>query len=142
MTDANKLAFSFCLWQIADKKLILNFTESRLLSPQEANKASVVREALFLVWSLKKVEFIIRAHDYLWLALTDCSKLVYLSRINSYQPRFANFQIAHIPGPQIFLTDLTTRLFFQFEQKVNSKNVMSQLFSKLVPLTLRELVYK
>ena len=55
---------------------------------------------------------------------------------------FANLQIAHIPGPQIFLADLTTRLFFQFERRVNSKDEMSQLFSKLVPLPPKELAYK
>ena len=152
MSDASKLAISFCLWQISEGKLILNFTESRLLSPQESNKSSVVREALSLVWSLKKVEFIVRSHKHICLALTDCSALVFLSRINSYQPRFLemscfissfpNLQIAHVPGPQIFLADLTTRLYFQFEQRVNSKDEISQLFSKLVPLPPKEMDYK
>ena len=152
MSDASKLAISFCLWQISEGKLILNFTESRLLSPQESNKSSVVREAISLVWSLKKVEFIVRSHKHICLALTDCSALVFLSRINSYQPRFLemscfissfpNLQIAHVPGPQIFLADLTTRLYFQFEQRVNSKDEISQLFSKLVPLPPKEMDYK
>ena len=55
---------------------------------------------------------------------------------------FPNLQIAHVPGPQIFLADLTTRLYFQFEQRVNSKDEISQLFSKLVPLPPKEMDYK
>ena len=151
-SDASKLAIRFCLFQIAGGKLFLNFTELRLMSPQEANKASVAHEVLCLVWSLRKLEFIIRNHPNVCVGLTDCRTLVYLSRINSYQPKFLemsciissfpNLQIAYVPRVQLFLADITTRLFFLYKQKENSKDEISQLFSKLVPLPPKEMDYK
>ena len=71
MCDASKLAISFNLWQIVNGQMGLNLTESRFLSPAEANKASIARESLALVWSLKKTEHIIRSHGiFVWAWLT------------------------------------------------------------------------
>jgi hypothetical protein len=122
-TDASDYGIgSYCYQTVDDRVYHIAFV-SKLLSAQETRWSTIEKEAYAIVYSLKKLEYLLR--DKPFILKTDHLNLTFIDReSNAKVKRWKldiqeyDFEIEYIPGPKNVVADGLSRLLDVREEQI------------------------
>ena len=150
-TDASKVAAAWCHFQLNDKgRLELVATGGKQLSLAQIRSPSVIREAAALMLGVHELRGYIMQATKGFIALTDASALVFLSRNKNVESRFyehciilsqyPQLQMAFLPGVHLGLADVISRGFQ--DAYIKDKTPLSEKAARIIPPIPRDLITK